>query len=87
MISKKTIQWMNATALLLFALFIALAGLHLFRRQYNWIEYGIAGIAVALSVIASTARMRLRMEQRRAIKATHASLMKHEWELRHKREW
>lgn len=78
---------MNATALLLFALFIVLAGLHLLRHQYNWIEYSIAGIAIVLSVIASTARMRLRMEQRRAIKATHASLMKHEWELRHKREW
>jgi hypothetical protein len=87
MISKKTIKLLNATALLLFALFVALAGLHLFRRQYNWIEYSIAGTAVVLSVIASSARMRLRIEQRRAIKATHASLMKREWELRHKREW
>jgi hypothetical protein len=87
MISKKTIRWMNATALLLCAIFIALAGLHLFRQPYYWIEYGLAGIAAVLSVIASMARMRLRMEQKRAIKATHASLMKHEWELRHKREW
>ena len=47
---------MNATALLLFALFIVLAGLHLLRHQYNWIEYSIAGIAIVLSVIASTAR-------------------------------
>jgi hypothetical protein len=87
MISRKTIQRMNAMALLLIAIFIALTGLHLFRREYNWIEYGIAGIAIALSVVASFARMRRRMERKQAIKASRATLLKQKWELRNNREW
>jgi hypothetical protein len=87
MISKKTTQRMNAAALLLVAIVIALAGLHLLRHQYLWIEYSIVGIAATLSIIASSARMRRRWERKQAIKATRASLLKHQWELRHKREW
>jgi hypothetical protein len=87
MISKKTIQRMNAAALLLVAIVIALAGLHLFHHKYLWIEYGIVGVAAALSIIASSARMRRRWERKQAIKATRASLLKYKWELRHKREW
>ncbi len=78
---------MNATALLLAAIVIALAGLHLFRHQYLWIEYSIAGVAAILSIIASSARMRQHWEQKQIIKAARASLLKQEWELRHKREW
>ena len=78
---------MNAAALLLAAVDIAFAGLHLFRHQYLWIEYSIAGIAATLSIVASSARMRRRMERKQAIKASQATLLKHQWELRHKREW
>ncbi len=78
---------MNATALVLAAIVIALAALHLFRRQYLWIEYSIVGVAATLSIVASTARMRQRWEQKQIVKAARASLLKQEWELRHKREW
>jgi len=78
---------MSTTSLMLVAIVIALTGLHLFRHNYRWIEYSIIGIAATLSIIASTARMRRRREQKQALKATQASLLKHQWELRHKREW
>jgi uncharacterized membrane protein SirB2 len=78
---------MNAAALLLIAIFIALTGFHLFRREYNWIEYAIAGIAIALTVVASFLRMRRRMERKQTIKATRATLLKQKWELHNNREW
>jgi hypothetical protein len=87
MISKTTIRRMNAAALLLAAVVIEIAALHLFRHNYRWIEYSIIVIAATLSIIASTTLMRRRRERKQAIKATHASLLKHQWELRHKREW
>ncbi len=78
---------MSTISLLLVAIVIVLAGLHLFRHNYRWIEYSIIAIAAILSIIASTTRMRRRWEQKQIIKATRASLLKQEWELRHKREW
>ena len=87
MISKKTIRWMNVASLALLALYIAAVGFHLFRREFQWIDYTIAGMAIGLVIVTVFARLRRRIETMRAVKSHRASLLKHLWELRHRREW
>ena len=87
MISRKTIRWMNTVAVLMLAVYIVIAALHLFRRDDSWISDAIIGVAVLLSVVASFARLRNQSEHARVVKSTRASLLKHLWELRHRREW
>jgi hypothetical protein len=78
---------MNAAAVLLLAIYIAIVALHLSRLDDSWVGFGIIGCAVLLSMVAAFAQLRRRAERRRAIKSTQASLLKHLWELRHRREW
>ncbi len=87
MISSKAINWMNVAAVLLLAIYIAIAALHLFRYDDSWIGFGIIAVAASLSIVSAFARLRRRTERKRAIKSTQASLLKHLWELRHRREW
>ncbi len=87
MMSRKTIQAMNVAALLLLAGDIALSGFHLFRSETLWIEYFIIGLAVLLSVTSAAGRLHRRAARKRVIKASRATLLKHVWELRHRREW
>ncbi len=87
MISRKAINGMNAAAVLLLAVYIAMVALHLFQRDDSWVGFGIIVVAVLLSVVSAFARLRRQKERKRVIQSTRASLLKHKWELRHKREW
>jgi hypothetical protein len=87
MISRKAINGMNAAAVLLLAAYIVMVAFHLFQRDDSWAGFGIIAIAVLLSVVSAFARLRIQKERKRVIKSARASLLKHKWELRHRREW
>ncbi|HEX5316445.1 MAG TPA: hypothetical protein VFX22_07330 [Candidatus Kapabacteria bacterium] len=87
MISRNTINRMIAVAILLAAASIVLRSLHLFHGRPGLIEYIVIGLACLLIFFAAFLKLRRRNESRRAIKSSRDSLLKHLWELRHRREW
>jgi len=87
MISRATINRLIAVALLLAAVYLMLTALHVFRGQSGWMEFSVIALACILIFIAAFLKLRRRIENRRAIKSSRDSLLKHFWELRHRREW
>jgi uncharacterized membrane protein SirB2 len=87
MISRTSINGTIAAALLLAAVYLVLSALHVFRGQSGWMEYAVFAIASILLLIAAFLKLRRRNESRRAIQSSRNSLLKHVWELRHRREW
>jgi uncharacterized membrane protein len=87
MISRTTINRIIAVALLLAALYLILTTIHVFRWQPGWVEYSTIALICVLLFIAAVLKLRRRIESRRAIKSSRDSLLKHLWELRHRREW
>lgn len=87
MISRATLNRIIAVALLLAAAYLVLTARRVFREQPSWTEYSVIAIACVLLFIASFLKLRRRIESRRAIKSSRDSLLKHQWELRHRREW
>jgi len=78
---------MIAAALLLAAVYIVLTALRVFRGQSDWKEYSVIAATCVLSFLAAFLKLRRRVERRQSIKSTRDSLLKHRWELQHRREW
>ena len=87
MISRTTINRIIAVALLLAAAYLVLTALHVFRGQSGLMEYSVIAAACLLIFFATFLKLRRRIESLRAIKSSRDSLLKHLWELRHRREW
>ncbi len=87
MISRITINRIIAAALLLAAIYLVLSIMRVFRGETGWMEYSIIGVACSLIFLAAFLKLRRRAESSREVKSSSDSLLKHLWELRHKREW
>ncbi|HET6400468.1 MAG TPA: hypothetical protein VFH95_03630 [Candidatus Kapabacteria bacterium] len=87
MISRITINRLIAVALLLAAAYLLLTARHVFRGQASWMENSVIIVACLLIFTAAFLKLRRRIENLRAIKSSRDSLLKHLWELRHRREW
>ena len=87
MISRTTINRIIAVALLLAAVYLLLTALHVFKGQSGTLEYSVIAIAGLLVFIAAFLKLRHRAENWRSLKSTRDSLLKHVWELQHRREW
>ncbi|GEM_PF-2384431 len=87
MMSRRTIRVLNTIGLLLLVMFIAFYAAHLFRGAFHWAGYVVLILAAACCALAAFGRLRLHAQVHQAAKASRASLLKHLWELRHRREW
>lgn len=87
MISRNRINRIIAVALFLAAAYLVLTALHAFRGQSGVMDYSVIAIACLLIFFAVFLKLRRRMDSRRVLKSSRDSLLKHRWELRHRREW
>ncbi len=87
MTSRTVINRIVAVALLFAAIYLILSAMRIFKGEYGWMEYTVLSATCILLFIAAFLGLRRRSEKKRAIRSSRDSLLKHFWELRHKREW